>query len=110
MSHYHDISVLRKAGYKITEKSPWHFQIKQGKALVNIWPTKQKFMREYGNGASFYDDVVQAVESIVGKPGVKQPSTYLVDKYVRERQETTDPFAWDEWQQGLMRIRAKIKG
>lgn len=69
---YADIAKLKRAGYQVIQQSPWHFQVEQGEIICNIWPTKKKYMQEWGNGASIYTDVVRAVESIVGPPGVKE--------------------------------------
>lgn len=69
---YADIAKLKRAGYTVIQQSPWHFQVAQGDSVCNIWPTKRKYMREYGGGASIYVDVVRAVESVVGKPGIKE--------------------------------------
>lgn len=70
--YYTDIKKLQRAGYEVIEQSPWHYQVEQNGVVCNIWPSKRKYMVEYGGGASFYDDVVEAVESIVGPAGVKE--------------------------------------
>lgn len=67
---YPDIERLKKTGYTVVQKSPWHYQVVGKKAVVNIWPTARKYMREYGSGASVYTDVVTAVQSIL-KPKKK---------------------------------------
>lgn len=72
MSYYPDINRLRKAGYIVVEQSPWHYQITLNDRTVNIWPSTQKYMEEYGAGASHYSDVLKAVESIVGVAGRKE--------------------------------------
>lgn len=63
---YADILKLKRAGYKVEELSPWHYQVKQGDTICNIWPSKRKYMREFDNGASIYLDVVEAVAHVVG--------------------------------------------
>lgn len=76
-----DIHKLKEAGYSVVQRNPWHFQIIGKKATVNIWPTKNKYMIEYGSGASIYTDVVAAVASIIG-----DPKTLLVKREtIRER-------------------------
>ncbi len=72
MSYYSDINRLRKAGYEVVELTEWHYQVTHNGVTCNIWPSRQKYMQEYGSGASYYDDVVEAVQSIVGPPGRKE--------------------------------------
>ncbi len=52
---YYEISHLKRNGFNVVEKSPWHFQVIEGKIVINIWPTKRKWMVAYDSGASFYD-------------------------------------------------------
>lgn len=69
-----DINRLREAGYAVKQKSPWHFQV-EGKTIVNIWPSRNKWMVAYGAGASFYHDgkhLLSIMENILGKPGEKR--------------------------------------
>lgn len=67
--HYRDIDILVEAGYDVVERNPWHYQVMAaiGKKIivVNIWPSKRKYMREYGDGAKLYADIIEAVESII---------------------------------------------
>lgn len=67
--HYRDIDILVEAGYDVVERNPWHYQVMAaiGKKIivVNIWPSKRKYMREYGDGAKLYTDIIEAVESII---------------------------------------------
>lgn len=69
---YADIRKLKRAGYKVIERSHWHYQVTQNDVTCNIWPSKSKYMVEFGNGASIYTDVVEAVASIVGKAGIQE--------------------------------------
>ncbi len=77
---YNDIRILKKAGYEVTERSPWHFQVEQGDSICNIWPSKKKYMVEFGGGASYYDDVVEAVASIVGAPGGRETRAQRMER------------------------------
>ncbi len=52
---YHEITHLRKSGLTVEERSPWHFQV-MGSVIINVWPTKCKWMVAYDSGASFYED------------------------------------------------------
>lgn len=70
--YYPDINRLRKVGYEVVELTEWHYQVTHNNIVCNIWPSKRKYMQEYGSGASVYDDVVDAVQSIVGAPGRKE--------------------------------------
>lgn len=63
-----DIVKLKDAGYTVEERSQWHYQVVTGRATINIWPSKKKYMREYGSGASFYTNIVATIEGLVGKP------------------------------------------
>lgn len=101
---YYDIRQLERAGYEVREMSPWHYQVEQNGIICNIWPSKSKYMQEFGDGASIYEDVVEAVESIVGPAGIvetrrergKRIADNLYKKYRVLRTEE-----WDEWRYEL---------
>ncbi len=102
-SEYDDIEELRDAGYTVEERSPWHFQVVGERVKVNIWPTKKKYMIEYGDGASYYEDVVEAVEELLTpkKSGIE---------IANENFEKT--YDWDLvaiWQAGIKAVRKKQK-
>lgn len=98
----HDIRRLKNAGYKIIECAPWHFQI-QGHVLLNIWPSKRKYMVAYDNGASYYIDILKTVESIFGKPNEIKPKKTLFQKIKKEHENSISEeeydaeFEWQEW-------------
>lgn len=104
MIHFRDIDILREAGYDIQERNPWHYQVMAavGKRIlvVNIWPSKKKYMREYGDGAKYYEDVIEAVESII-KPK-KKASVLVREEFARIMAPLEDAQCWwrselDEW-------------
>lgn len=110
---YPDIGRLRNAGYKVIQRSPWHFQIEGNGTLVNIWPSKRKYMIQYGSGASYYTDVVKAVDSIVGAPDGAKPKKPLRDilwerYYVPPTLE--QQIAERQWREGLEVLVAQING
>ena len=82
---YRDIDRLRSAGYQVIERSPWHFQVIGEPVLINIWPTKRKYMVAFDSGASYYTDIVATVKSILEKA---KP---------RVAPATPEYFAWQEW-------------
>lgn len=85
-----DILKLRAAGYKVVEQSLWHYEV-MGEHIVNIWPSKRKYMIKYGAGASFYTDVVAAVAEILGKPGAKRDKRALVKRLNAEYEASLTP-------------------
>lgn len=63
---YSDIDRIVDAGYSVREFSEWHYKVE---GRVNVWPSSRKFMLDYAGGASAYDDVLEAVRSLIGSPG-----------------------------------------
>lgn len=110
---YPDIGRLVKAGYKVIQRSPWHFQIEGNGTLVNIWPTKRKYMMQFDSGASYYTDVIKAVESIVGTPDGVKPKRPLRDILYERYHVPKTPeqeFAYQQWREGLEILVAQING
>lgn len=99
---YQDIEDLRDAGYTVEQKSPWHFQV-VGQKRVNIWPTKKKFMIEFGDGASYYTDVVDTVDQILNpKETSLQKAQFLyAEVYAPEEED------WEPYQKGIKEFRKK---
>ncbi len=98
---YQDIEDLRRAGFTVESRSPWHFQVIGEKTKVNIWPTKKKFMIEYGDGASYYTDVVETVDQILNPKKSRR-------QILNELFETM--YDWDAvaiWKAGLKEFRKK---
>lgn len=112
MYYYDDINKLVRAGYKVTERSPWHYQVEHHGEICNIWPTKNKYMREFGDGASIYDDVVEAVASVVGPPGkretMRERRDRLLDEWHKEYPVPQDPEADRVWREGLDKVVNEI--
>lgn len=55
--------LLQAAGFTVLIKSPYHWHVRKAgeREFVNVWPTASKFMKDGGNGANFYTDVLKAV-------------------------------------------------
>lgn len=103
---YQDIEDLREAGFTVEQRSPWHFQVIGEKIKVNIWPTKKKFMIEYGDGASYYTDVVETVDQILNPK--KKPSERVREMYAAITSEIPGwQEAQDAWRAGLKEFRKK---
>lgn len=102
---YDDIDELERAGYEVVELTPWHYQVTHNGVTCNIWPSKNKYMQEFGQGASIYDDVVAAVSSVVGPPG--EPETpaerkaRLKAQWAKEYPVPLDPVAEKIWRYEL---------
>lgn len=99
---YRDIEDLRDAGFTVEELTPWHFQVIGEKTKVNVWPTVKKFMIEYGDGASYYVDVVEAVDQILNpkKSGIEIANEYFALMY-----------EWDQvakWRSGVSELTNKF--
>ncbi len=97
---YPDIDALRAAGYTVEERSPWHYQV-MGKVIVNIWPSKKKYMVEYDRGASFYEDVVEAVDGILAEKESRR------DFWNKEFEATYDWDLYEIFQAGIKAVRRK---
>lgn len=69
-TEFRDINKLQEVGYTIIECSPWHFKVYGQGNVMNVWPSKRKFMLEYGRQASFYKDIVETVKRHVGPPQI----------------------------------------
>lgn len=95
------------------ERSPWHFQVEQGDTICNIWPSKKKYMVEFGGGASYYDDVLEAVASIVGMPGGKETRAQRMERLRKYWQELYPVPEYPEeeaiWRQLLRPIENRIE-
>lgn len=65
---YYAIEKLKTAGYVVEQCSPYHFKVYGWGTYVNIWPSSDKYMKAFGDGASIYTDVIKAVEEIIGTP------------------------------------------
>ncbi len=81
---YPDINRLRAAGHQVIQRNPWHFQV-LGDVLINIWPTKRKYMVAFDSGASYYRDIVATVNEIMSaaKPKMLPATPQLI--------------AWQSW-------------
>lgn len=101
---YYEITYLREKGYTVNEKSPWHYEVIGKKTLINVWPTKRKWMIQYGSGASFYssaEDLYEKVDNILGK---KRNPRWLLDRLLRERDATMTEeqrIAYPLWKEGI---------
>ncbi len=98
---YQDIRDLREAGFVVEEMNPWHFQVVGEKLRVNIWPTKKKFMIEYGDGASYYTDVVETVDQILN------PKKSAVQRSQEAFSEIHNVEVFETWKQGIKEFRKK---
>lgn len=88
---WHDIQKLKRAGYVVIEQSPYHYHVhNNGRELINVWPSKRKWMIQYGNGASFYTDVLKMAQDILGEPGKKRKCR------LKERQAEMMA-EWESW-------------
>lgn len=94
---YHEINVLRQAGFNVIEHSPWHFEVISGKTVINIWPTKRKWMVKYDSGASYYSDAADLLRIVTDKMKQLNPPVML---------SITD--AEEEWRDGLNELAAEI--
>lgn len=84
--HYPVIQALRAAGYKVVQRSPWHYQVVHRLTTVNLWPTKNKWMVEYDSGASLYKDAADLLKSILSVSTTKHlmPPMTEAEKVWRE--------------------------
>lgn len=107
------IERLEDAGYSVVIKSPWHLHVtRRGEdededLLVNVWPTANKAMIEYGGGATVYTDLMKTVDMMFGR----SKESYK-DYLYRIWQESITPemrAAEKLWQEGLEKIYALIK-
>lgn len=89
---YPDIEKLKKAGYEVKEMSPWHYHV-VGAVTINVWPSRKKYMLQYGSGASYYDDIMVVAANILGDPKTKiRNPRWLLDRLIAER----DRYVTDE--------------
>lgn len=109
---YQDIERLKAAGYKVEQKSPWHFHVK-GPVTLNIWPTKRKWMIEYGSGASFYTDILETVREVIGEPRKrhKRNPRWLLDQIIAQYEAgrtDADREAERIWREGITALRLRL--
>lgn len=106
-----DIRKLKDAGYRVVQKSPWHFQV-LGKVLVNIWPTKNKYMVQYAGGASHYGNIVEKMHLILGNPKDNTGPQRRIFDVIREQHERSITSAMREaeviWRTGLKAFQDSI--
>jgi hypothetical protein len=88
---YYEIENLRKEGFKIEQKSPWHFIVIKGKRYINIWPSKRKWMVMYGSGASFYGNAEELLGIVRNLFGKKRNPRWLVDQLIKEMEAAKTP-------------------
>lgn len=100
---YSDIDDLREAGYMVQEKSPWHYQVIGEKTKVNVWPSVKKYMIDYGDGASYYDDVLEAVGSIL------RPRKSRIEMANEGFAEMYDWDVYEQWRKGSTEFTNKCK-
>ncbi len=96
-----DIEELQEAGFTVQEMNPWHFQVIGETFKINIWPTKKKYMIEYGDGAAYYTDVVEAVDNLLHP---KKSGKEIANEMFEEM------YDWDAvavWRAGLKEFRRK---
>lgn len=93
-----DWEALKKAGYILSIKSPWHWHAKQkgGKVIMNIWPTVKKYMMDGSNGASKYGDVVREVSKEFAKRGGIIESPEVREAQMQLEEYRSDPFGFIE--------------
>lgn len=93
MTQYPEINQVQKAGYTVVQKSPWHFHIVNGDLLINVWPTKRKWMVPYSGGASFYTNLLATCEEVLGKPGQekKRDPWAIVKRLWKEEERRITP-------------------
>lgn len=94
---WHEITHLRKNGFEVLEQTPWHYQMVSGKTVINIWPTKRKWMVAYDSGASFYEDAGDLLRIVQEKT---QPYVRPVMPPITEAEE--------EWRDGLNEVSYQI--
>ncbi len=112
---YHDIQRLKQAGYTVEERSPWHYQL-AGPIVLNIWPSKRKWMVQYGSGASFYNNfehLLEIVRNLIGEPGARRGRNprWLVDRIHAEHESQrtdADRDAERIWREGLVKLQKQL--
>lgn len=59
-------SLIEDAEYDVFVEQPWHWEVTlpDSKTVVHVWPTTQKYMVAYDNGATEYEDGPALVEAI----------------------------------------------
>lgn len=113
---YHDITHLKQKGYKVIQKSPWHFHVIGDQTYINVWPTARKYMIAFGGGASYYQnagDLFGVVRNILGEPGVPKSRNprWLIDRLQREYEAArtdVDREAERVWREGLKELSRQL--
>ncbi len=87
----HDRWLITKAGYRVHEEKPWHFEVtKDGSVgLVHVWPTTCKYMAAFDVGGStryFSDDELLDALARIFTPlkAVEGPTAYEAAKGARD--------------------------
>lgn len=112
--HY-DIEMIKRDGYKVAQKSPWHYQVTNGRKIMNVWPTARKYMIEYGGGASLYSNAQELIEifhGVIGHPGKRTKDPLWLVKKIRAEFEATrtdeERAAEKQWRKDVTALMTEI--
>lgn len=63
-------ALLQKHGYTVTASTPYHWVVRRKGARfgVNVWPTARKIMKQYGDGATVYSNLLEEINKVFGSP------------------------------------------